>query len=98
MEYVDREELSQKFFAPIQENLYENSAAAQNYAKEATKRIKRDFAGKFDELDEILKEKLNELKECASDEKEAQKKLEEAQRRLDWLNDIQKKVDTILDI
>lgn len=98
VEYVDREELSQKFFAPIQENLYENSAAAQNYAKEATKRIKRDFAGKFDELDEILKEKLNELKECASDEKEAQKKLEEAQRRLDWLNDIQKKVDTILDI
>lgn len=98
VDYVDREELSQKFFAPIQENLYENSAAAQNYAKEATKRIKRDFAGKFDELDEILKAKLNELKVCASDEKEARKKLEEAQRRLDWLNDIQKKVDTILDI
>jgi len=49
-------------------------------------------------LDEILKAKLNELKECASDEKEAQKRLEEAQRRLYWLNDIQKKVDTILEI
>lgn len=96
--YVDREELAQKFFAPVQENLYENSAAAQDYAKEATKGIKRDFAGKFDELDEILKAKLNELKECASDEKEAQKRLEEAQRRLYWLNDIQKKVDTILEI
>jgi len=90
--------LAQKFFAPVQENLYENSAAAQEYAKETTKRIKMDFAGKFDELDEILKEKLNELKECASDEKEAQKKLEEAQRRLNWLNDIQKKVDAILEI
>lgn len=97
-DYIDREELAQKFFAPVQENLYENSAAAQEYAKEATKRIKMDFASKFDELDEILKEKLNELKECASDEKEAQKKLEEAQRRLNWLNDIQKKVDAILEI
>lgn len=97
-DYIDREELAQKFFAPVQENLYENSAAAQEYAKEATKRIKMDFAGKFDELDEILKEKLNELKECASDEKEAQKKMEEAQRRLNWLNDIQKKVDAILEI
>ena len=97
-EYIDGEELAHKFFAPIEENLYENSSAAQTYAKEETKRIKEAFASKFDELDKLLKNKLNELKECATDEKKAQQKLEEAQRRLDWLEEIRGKVNAILEI
>lgn len=98
VEYIDGEELAHKFFAPIEENLFENSSAAQAYAKAATKRIKEAFASKFDELDKLLKAKLNELKECATDEKKAQQKLEEAQRRLDWLEEIHGKVNAILEI
>lgn len=98
VEYIDGEELAHKFFAPIEENLFENSSAAQAYAKAETKRIKEAFASKFDELDKLLKAKLNELKECATDEKKAQQKLEEAQRRLDWLEEIHRKVNAILDI
>ena len=97
-EYIDGEELAHKFFAPIEENLYENSSAAQTYAKEETRRIKEAFASKFNELDKLLKSKLNELKECATDEKKAQQKLEEAQRRLDWLEEIRGKVNAILEI
>lgn len=97
-EYIDGEELAHKFFAPIEENLYENSSAAQAYAKEETRRIKEAFASKFNELDKLLKSKLNELKECATDEKKAQQKLEEAQRRLDWLEEIRGKVNAILEI
>ena len=96
-EYIDGEELAHKFFAPIEENLYENSSAAQSYAKEETRRIKEAFASKFNELDKLLKSKLNELKECAIDEKKAQQKLEEAQRRLDWLEEIRGKVNAILE-
>ena len=98
VEYIDGEELAHKFFAPIEENLFENSSAAQAYAKAETKRIKEAFASKFDELDKLLKAKLNELKECATDEKKAQQKLEEAQRRLDWLEEIHGKVNAILEI
>lgn len=98
VEYIDGEELAHKFFAPIEENLFENSSAAQAYAKEETKRIKEAFASKFDELDKLLKAKLNELKECATDEKKAQQKLEEAQRRLGWLEEIHGKVNAILEI
>ncbi len=97
-EYIDGEELAHKFFAPIEENLYENSSAAQTYAKEETKRIKEAFASKFDELDTLLKAKLKELKECATDKEKAQQKLEEAQRRLDWLEEIRGKVNAILEI
>ena len=97
-EYVDGKQLAEKFFAPIQEQLYENSSSAQDYAKKEAKRIKEAFAKKFDELDTLLNTKLEELKACATDEKKAQKKLEEAQSRLEWLDSIQTRVNAILDI
>lgn len=78
--------------------MYENSASAQDYAKKESKRIREAFAKKFDELDKLLSEKLDELKACATDEKKAQKKLEEAQSRLEWLDDIRGKVNAILEI
>lgn len=97
-EYIDATELAQKFFAPIQETLYENSEAAENYAKEQTKIIKKNFAGKFDELDKVLKAKLDELKACATDEQTAEERLADSKKKLEWLEDIQARVNSILDI
>lgn len=97
-EYIDETELAQKFFAPIEETLYENSAAAVDYAKEQTKIIKKDFAGKFDELDKVLKAKLDELKACATDERAAEERLADSKKKLEWLEDIQARVNSILDI
>lgn len=97
-EYIDGQNLAAKFFAPIQENLYGNSAAAVKYAKEQIRKIKKDFAGKFDELDQVLKQKLDELKACAIDEQVAEEKLADSRRKLEWLEDIQARVNAILDI
>lgn len=97
-EYIDGTGLAQKFFAPIEETLYENSAAAVDYAKEQTKIIKKDFAGKFDELDKVLKAKLDELKACATDEQAAEERLADSKKKLEWLEDIQARVNSILDI
>lgn len=97
-EYVDGKQLAEKFFAPIQEQLFENSSAAQDYAKKETKRMKAAFEKKFDELDKLLSKKLEELKVCATDEKRARKRLEEAQARLGWLDEIRNRVNAILDI
>ncbi len=97
-EYVDGQNLAGKFFAPIEEKLYENSASAVKYAKEQTVIIKKNFAGKFDELDKVLKNKLDELKACATEEKAAEEQLAESKRKLEWLNDIQERVNAILDI
>ena len=97
-EYVDGKSLAEKYFAPIQEQLYKNSSSAQDYAKKEAESTKEAFAKKFDELDNLLNKKLEELKTCATDEKKAQKKLEEAQSRLEWLDNIQTKVNAILDI
>lgn len=97
-EYVDGTELAQKFFAPIQEILYENSASAVEYAKEQTRAIKKAFAIKFDELDKVLKRKLGELEACAKDNANIEARIKETQDRLAWLERIQEKVNSILDI
>lgn len=97
-EYIDGTTLAQKFFAPIEETLYGNSAAAVEYAKEQAANIKKDFAGKFEELDKVLQKKLDELKACATDEKAAEERLEDSRRKLEWLEDIQDRLNAILDI
>lgn len=97
-EYVDGTELAQKFFAPIQELLYENSESAVEYAKKQTDLIKKEFAKKFDELDAVLQSKLKELEICAKDNENIEARIMETQERLDWLEKIQNKVNEILEI
>jgi len=97
-EYVDGTKLAQRFFAPIQEQLYENSNNAIEYAKAQTKKIKQDFSKKFVELDIVLKKKLQELEDCANDNKNVERRIRESQAKLKWLEEIQIKTKAILDI
>lgn len=97
-EYVDGTQLAQRFFAPIQESLFENSNNAIEYAKEQTRVIKKAFAIKFDELDAVLKTKLDELEACAKDNANIEARIKETQERLTWLEKIQAKVNSILEI
>lgn len=98
VEFVDAKELSDIFFAPIQKILFENGINASNYAKEQTKEIKRDFSKKFDELDKVLKNKLRELEECATNRKDVEEILQKSKDRLAWLEYIQNKIENILEI
>ncbi len=97
-EFVDGTKLAQKFFAPLQEQLYENINNAVKYAKAQSLNIKNEFKKKFAELDAVLKEKLKELEECANNAKDVERMIRESQAKLNWLEEIQNKVNSILDI
>lgn len=97
-EYVDGTKLAQQFFAPIQEQLYQNSDSAITYAKAQTVKIKRAFSQKFAELDMVLKQKLQELEECAKNNQDVERRIQESQDKLKWLEGIQTRVKSILDI
>ena len=96
--YIDGKKLAERFFAPIQEQLYENSNNAVEYAKKQAKKIKGEFSKKFAELDDILKRKLQELEDCANDQKDVERRIKESQAKLKWLEEIQIKTKAILDI
>lgn len=97
-EYVDATKLAQRFFAPIQEQLFENSNDAIEYAKAQTRKIKQEFSKKFTELDAVLKKKLQELEDCANDNKNVERRIHESQAKLKWLEEIQAKTKAILDV
>lgn len=60
--------------------------------------MQNDFKKKFDELNEVLKKKLQELKDYTKDSEDIEAKIKESQRKLKWLEDIQVKTRAILDI
>ena len=96
--YIDGTVLAQRFFAPVQEGLYEYANAAVAYAKSQAKNIKAEFKKKFDELDNALAKKLKELTEFIEDRDDVADKITESQRKLKWLEEIQARTKAILDI
>lgn len=96
--YVDGAELAKKFFAPIQKQLFVNSDNAIKYAKSQVTFIKKEFKVKFDQLDEVLRIKLDELSKCTKDADDVEALIKESQQRLIWLEKIQTKINNILEI
>lgn len=96
--FIDGTALAQRFFAPVQEDLYEYSNAAVAYAKSQTENVKDEFKKKFEELNKVLAQKMDELKAFTKDSEDVKAKIEKAQDNLKWLEDIQVKIKAILDI
>lgn len=97
-EYIDSSSVADKFFAPFKKALFENQKSAAQYAKKQASAVKEAFRIKFDSLDDLLGEKLKVLQACDSDEKSVSKIIKETQERLEWLENIQKRINEILDI
>lgn len=98
VELVDGKELAEKFFAPVEERMFENCNHAVEYAKEQSEKVKEKFKEKFDELDAVLMEKMQELKDCTNDKQDVERRIQESQDKLEWLQNIQAKLQAILDI
>jgi len=95
---VNGSQLAQRFFAPIQKQLMDGEDRAIRHAQKQMKEIKAAFNEKFKELDSVLDRKLQELKDCATDQIQTEKFLEETRQKLAWLEDIQLRVQSILEI
>lgn len=98
IEFVDGKKLSVRFFAPIEESLIDNSRSAIEYGKKQSREITEYFNEQFNQIDKILKEKLNELEKYATDKKYIEKAIAESKAKLNWLENIQNKVEEILEV
>lgn len=96
--YVSADELAQKFFVPIQKAIAENQKRATDYALKHSKEIAKQFNEEFGRLDSILQKRLSELESLTSDHDKAKERAEQARRRKAWLDDIQNRVESILEI
>ena len=96
--YVFGNDLAQRFFSPIEENLRDNGRNVRVHAKQEAIQVAQTFNQKFAVLDGILKSKLLELESYASDQKEAEARIVQSKRKLEWLSNIQSRVKSILEI
>lgn len=98
VEYIMASELAQKVLAPIKKGLLENGDAAQKEAERQANDIAAKYEAEFARLDNLLKAKLSELENYATESDKAEVRLYESQERLKWLEAIQDKVNSILEI
>lgn len=98
VKYVPGNELAANFLAPIENGLEENAAAAQKYALQQAQNIANSYSEEFARLDSILQEKLAEMQSYVTEQDKAEERIRETSERLAWLENIQKEVESILDI
>ena len=98
LQIVKAADIFQAFLTPIQKNQLENNAAAMKYVSEETERISQAFLKEFQRLDEELNAKINTLKKYASEREKAEQHLRESQKNLDWITDIENRINQILEI
>ena len=96
--FYNAEKLADKFFASFQDNLMSNQENAVNFAQLETKKIKEKFNFEFDRLDNLIKEKMEELKLCIEDKDNIEKRILLLEERINWLNKMLEKVNGILEI
>ena len=97
-EYVDGDKLVVSFFSPIETSLYSVRNDAVEYSKKQSDDIKQAFVARFEELDEVLKEKLSKLDDYAKSSDDIKKTIDETTARLEWLKRIQGRIQAILEI
>lgn len=97
-EYIDASSFVTKSLTPIQAEIYKICEEAVDYSKSQADEVYNQFGDKSKELDDILSNKLNELKSCTKNADDAEKILKEAQDKYNWLVGIQNEVDAILAI
>lgn len=98
VKYVSASELAQEFFAPIKESVITNGEFAQKHATEQSQHIAAAFHAEFERLDSVLKQKLSQLESYATDKNQAEARIKEIEERLAWLEEIQNRVASILEI
>lgn len=98
VKYIAASELAQEFLAPIEDIFYTNGENARKYALKQSKRIAERFNAEFKQLDDVLKQKLAELENFATDKEKAEARIRESERKLKWLEQIRAKVESILEI
>ena len=94
--YVNMNVVANEFLQPIQEELAVTEKSVLDYVKSETVEVKSFVNRKLEEIDKILDSKLSMLAEYETGVKEKDAIIAERQKQLKWLEDIEKKINSIV--
>ena len=68
------------------------------HSREQAEEVKKDFSARFEELDRMLQDKLNELKSYQSEQKRTEAEIAKTRSNLEWLDKIQVEVQEVIEV
>lgn len=95
---VDTAVIQTGLVSRLRRSLDEGIEDALQYAEEQIGRIKNQFSEIFDELDELIQKKYQELEQCANDQRIKEAELEKNRKLLKWIEANKEEIDQILEI
>jgi GTPase Era involved in 16S rRNA processing len=95
---VEGSQVADEFLTNVIQYLEDNGKSAVKYAKKQSLKISESFNVETKRLDEVLSNKLSELRSYATDRKNAEERLKESEEKLKWLEGIKAQVESILEI
>lgn len=95
---LEIKQLQTKLLQDFRENVDDGTEDAISYAANQIKSMKQQFITFFNELDNIIKAKYNELEKCISDENLKKEQLEKSKKILAWIEHCKIEMDNILNV
>lgn len=90
--------LQSALMTPSADSLEKGIKESLDYAEEQISSMKKQFGLMFNELDELIQQKYDELNQCANDEKIKQAELENNRNILSWIEACSAEINAILEI
>ena len=97
-DFVDKGKFCEKAITEIRKSIFADFEYIKKSTYEKVEYIKSYFSEQFDILDNLLKDKLSELKEETSNKDSIEETIKDLEEKLNWLEKIQKQVDSIIEI
>ena len=94
--YVNMSVVASEFLQPIQEDLATTEKNVLDYVKQETVEVKSFISRKLEAIDKVLESKLNMLSQYETGMKEMDADIAERQKQLAWLENIEKRVNSIV--
>lgn len=98
VQFVSDKELANDLLKPIQLNLKTNIDNAYNQALNESEYVKMYFMEKFEEMKKVLESTFKELGVAAEKANQTKEKIDKIKENLEWLKQIQNKLDEIVKI
>ena len=95
---VDTAVIQTGLVSRLRRSLDEGIEDALQYAEDQIGRIKEQFSEIFDEMDELIQKKYQELEQCANDQRIKEAELEKNRKLLKWIETNKEEIDQILEI
>ncbi|WP_223702713.1 dynamin family protein [Sutcliffiella deserti] len=97
-EIIKAQVIADEYVVLIEEHTRNLAKSIELHAKEEMKKLKFEYNRKFEKVDQLLREKLNELTQFTNDAETVQQLIEESKKKLEWLEKIERKVNNIIEI